>query len=189
LFIHHIFLKFDIFRNRLTNVEAVLLKRRIMRKYLTLVLFTFFGVMCSAQGRGPAGLADDMLATNERLHLPAAVIAFEYEKDDLDVTALRQLEAVAAMIAAASDDARFYIIATADAEKASQRHNLKLSTSRCDAIASVLTKSHEVNPSRLVSIPAGGLDENPRQQARQMAIVILCTPDTRDVVERWYANY
>ena len=65
--------------------------------------------------RIPNGLIDDMLATNESLHLPVSVVRFAVDDDELDNKALRQLNLMVSQMELAEGGVEFYIIASAEA--------------------------------------------------------------------------
>lgn len=143
----------------------------------------------SEQKEEPRGLVDDMLATNEELHLPVAVVHFAEDESTLDENAYQQLNIFVSQMENADWFTEYYIISTADDAHASQRHNRKLCERRCQEVFDALVDDFEVERYRLLLLPDGGLSEYAHQQSEQMVIVIQRTPETEEVVERWISSY
>ena len=139
--------------------------------------------------RVPKGLIDDMLATNEQLHLPVAVVRFAVDDDELDNKALRQLSLMVSHIESTKGDSGFYIIATADDASESQRHNRKLCRRRSKEVFEALTEDFGVDKRRLRMLPDGGFSEYEHQYSERMVLIIQHTPETQEVVERWIPTY
>lgn len=137
----------------------------------------------------PLGLVDDMLYTNEDLHLPALVIRFSREDDDLNDNALRQLNLFASQVDAMGWDEGYYIIATADDAYASLKQKRRLCELRCRAVYKALVDNFGVDEYRLQVLPNGGYSEFAHQHSEQMVLIIQRTPDTEEVVERWISTY
>jgi len=139
--------------------------------------------------RVPKGLIDDMLATNEQLHLPVAVVRFAADEDELDTKALRQLNVIVSQIKSAEGETEFYIIASADDAKASQRHNRKLCRKRSQEVYEALTEEFGVDKSRLKMLPDGGFSEYEHQYSERMVLIIQHTPETEEVLQRWVSTF
>ena len=139
--------------------------------------------------RIPNGLIDDMLATNESLHLTVSVVRFAVDDDELDNKALRQLNLMVSQMELAEGGVEFYIIASADDAKESQRHNRKLCTRRSQAVYDALIKDFGVDKGRLKMLPDGGFSEYEHQYSERMVLIIQHTPETQEVLERWIPTY
>jgi outer membrane protein OmpA-like peptidoglycan-associated protein len=139
--------------------------------------------------RVPKGLIDDMLATNEQLHLPVAVVRFADDDDELDNKALRQLNMMVSQIKSAEGKTEFYIIASADDASASQRHNRKLCRNRSQEVYEALTDDFGVDKSRLKILPDGGFSEYEHQYSERMVLIIQHTPETEEVLQRWIPTF
>lgn len=143
----------------------------------------------SEAGREPKGLVDDMLLTNERLHLPAVAIRFPVDGSELDDNAMRQLNLFLTQLDALEDDKDFYILASADVATASEAHNKKLCERRCRSVYEVLVNDFGVDASRLRVLSGGGYSEYEHQFTEQMVLIIQHTSETEEVVERWIPSY
>ncbi len=139
--------------------------------------------------REPHGLVDDMLYTNEQLHLPTAVIKFAAESNSLDDKALRQLNLFVSQIDALDWFESFYIIGSADDSRMAESDNIKLCESRCQAVYKALVGEFGVDDSRLILLPGGGFSEYAHQYGERMVLLIQRTPETEEVVERWISSY
>ena len=137
----------------------------------------------------PRGLVDDMIATNEQLHLPVTVVRFSEESSTLDDNAFRHLNLFVSQVDASDWIADFYIIATADNSNESEKHNKKLCERRCQAVYDALVDDFGVNRYRLLLLPDGGYSEYAHQRSEQMVLIIQRTPETEEVVERWIPTY
>ena len=135
--------------------------------------------------RIPKGLIDDMLATNEQLQLPVAVVRFAADDDDLDNNALRQLNRMVTQMEMTDKDAEFYIIASADDANESKRHNRRLCRNRSQEVYKALTDDFGVDESRLKMLPDGGFSEYEHQYSERMVLIIQHTPETEEVLQRW----
>lgn len=142
-----------------------------------------------AADREPRGLIDDMLLTNEEIHLPVAVVRFGREDSRLDDNAFRHLALFVSQIESSDWFTEFYIIGSADDARASQSHNSSLSMSRCKAVCQALVDDFNVDKYRLVILPDGGFSEYAHQYGDQMVLIIQRTPETEEVVERWIPTY
>ena len=148
-----------------------------------------YNKVVSKSGFEPHGLVDDMLSTNEQLHLPATVVKFTSEDDVLSDKAFRQLNLFVSQMDALGGDELFYIIGTADNARKSQAHNRKLCVRRCQAVYDALVGEFGVDGKRLRMLPGGGLSEYAHQYGEQMVLIIQRTPETEEVVERWISTY
>ena len=146
-------------------------------------------VVVPEKGSDPRGLVDDMVLVNERLHLPATVITFPYDGSTLDDNALRQLNLFVSQMKASGKEAEFYVFGSADNVKESQSHNRKLCERRCLAVYEALVKNFGVDGNRLKVLPGGGYSEYAHQYTERTVMVILRTPATEEVVERWVPTY
>lgn len=139
--------------------------------------------------RIPKGLIDDMLATNEKLQLPVAVVRFAVDDDELDNNALRQLNQMVTQMEMTDKDAEFYIIASADDANESQRHNRKLCRNRSREVYEALTEDFGVAKNRLKELPDGGFSEYEHQYSERMVLIIRHTPETEEVLQRWIPTF
>lgn len=139
--------------------------------------------------RIPNGLIDDMLATNEHLRLPVAVVRFAVDDDELDNKALRQLNLMVSQMKVTEGNTEYYIIASADDAAESQRHNRKLCKHRSQAVYEALIKDFGVDKDWLKMLPDGGFSEYEHQHSERMVLIIQHTPETQEVLERWIPTY
>ena len=175
-------------------------------KRLSIIVFLFIGTMtlygqhvvsdsvgdvgdATVSARVPNGLIDDMLTTNEHLHLPVAVVRFAFDDDELDNKALRQLNLLVTQIEMSKGESEFYIIASADDAKESQRHNRKLCRRRSQEVYETLTEDFGIDKRRFRMLPDGGFSEYEHQYSERMVLIIQHTPETQEVIERWIPTY
>ena len=140
-------------------------------------------------GREPHGLVDDMLFTSEQQPIPATVVKFAFEGDELDDNAMRQLNLFVSQAKALGKESEFYILGVSDDARESQSHNRKLCERRCQAVYKALVEDFDFSFYRLQVLPKGGFAEYEHQYAEQMVLIIQHTPETEEVVKRWISNF
>ena len=148
----------------------------------SLIVFAF--CMCTGvvwAQHGPTGLLDDMLSTNSRLQLTAAVVHFGLDDDDID--------AAVALMKAEGDGATFYLVGSADVPSASLRSKRKLAARRCRSVYDALVDKLGVEKKSLTLLEDGGFSEVLSQKGCRMVLIIKRTADTEAVVERWLPTY
>lgn len=156
----------------------------------SLIVFVF--CMCTGvvwAQHGPTGLLDDMLSTNSRLQLTAAVVHFGLDDDDLDAAAWRELDAAVALMKAEGEGATFYLVGSADVPSASLRSKRKLAARRCRSVYDALVDKLGVEKKSLTLLEDGGFSEVLSQKGCRMVLIIKRTADTEAVVERWLPTY
>ena len=83
------------------------------------------------------------------------------------------------------DTVEFYLIGAADSLTGSIPHNKWLSGKRCGVTYNMLTKNFGVDGNQLIQVPLGGITEYEPQENNRMAMLIMRTPVTEEIVERW----
>lgn len=135
--------------------------------------------------RTPTNLLSELIQVNEALNLPATIIYFQLDKYDIDYNARKRLQAFAREMNALDDTLEFYLIGAADSLTGSIPHNKWLSEKRCGVTYDMLTRDFGVSGNQLVVVPLGGITEYEPQENNRMAMLILRTPVTEEIVDRW----
>lgn len=135
--------------------------------------------------RTPTNLLSELIQVNEALNLPATIIYFQLDKYDIDYNARKRLQQFAREMNALDDTLEFYLIGAADSLTGSIPHNKWLSEKRCGVTYNMLTRDFEVDGNQLIVIPLGGITEYEPQENNRMAMLILRTPVTEEIVDRW----
>lgn len=135
--------------------------------------------------RGPAGLFDDLMQSNQQINAPSAVVLFPYNEYTLTPQAYRQLKAFVTLLIAQDDTDEYYIIASVDDPSASQRRSKKLYRRRCEAVYKALVKEFGVEKRHLLILGDVGLMQFAPQQNSQKVLLIQRTSETEEVLGRW----
>ena len=133
----------------------------------------------------PVNIFDELMGVNEILNLPSTVIYFKLDKYDIDYNARQRLQHFARKMKQLDDTLEFYLIGAADSLTGSIPHNQWLSGKRCGVTYNMLVKDFDVDPNQLIQVPVGGITEYEPQEYNRMAMLILRTPVTEEIVERW----
>lgn len=136
-------------------------------------------------GNGPRNIFDELLAANEILNLPAAIVYYQLDKYDLDYNACKRLEEFSREARHLDDTIEYYIIGAADSLTGSIRHNQWLSERRSDAAYNMLVDNYGMSGNQFIKVFAGGINVYDPQENNRMAMVIQRTPVTEEIVERW----
>jgi len=131
----------------------------------------------------------ELLGINDVLNLPSAIVLYELDKWDIDYNGRRRLQNFAKTMATLDDTCEFYIIGAADSVTGSIRHNQWLSEKRCDAAYDMLVNKFGANANQFIKVPVGGITEYEQKENNRMALVILRTPVTEEIVTRWLRKY
>lgn len=133
----------------------------------------------------PTNLLSELILMNETLNLPATIIYFQLDKYDIDYNARKRLSDFAREMNKLDDTVEFYLIGAADSLTGSIPHNKWLSGKRCGVTYNMLTKDFGVDGNQLIQVPLGGITEYEPQENNRMAMLIMRTPVTEEIVERW----
>lgn len=133
----------------------------------------------------PLNVIDELLGMNEILGLPACVVYYELDKYDLDYNARKTLQKFARDMTKLEDTLEFYIIGAADSVTGTPAHNQWLSEKRCQAAYNMLTQNFGADKNQLIMEPVGGILEYYPKENNRMALIILRTPVTEEIIERW----
>ena len=133
----------------------------------------------------PLNVIEELLNMNEILGLPACVVYYELDRYDLDYNARKTLQKFAKEMNKMEDTLEFYIIGAADSVTGTASHNQWLSEKRCQAAYNMLTQHFGANKNQLRMEPVGGIMEYYPKENNRMALIILRTPVTEEIVERW----
>ena len=138
-----------------------------------------------AAERSPQNIFDELININETLNLPATIVYFELDKYRLDYNARKRLEDFAKEARQHGDTVQFYIIGAADSLTGSIRHNQWLSERRSEAAFNMLVDNFGMNGNQLIRVSVGGITEYDPKEDNRMAMIILKTPVTEEIVDRW----
>ena len=138
-----------------------------------------------AAERSPQNIFDELFNINETLNLPATIVYFELDKYRLDYNARKRLEDFAKEARQHGDTVQFYIIGAADSLTGSIRHNQWLSERRSEAAFNMLVDNFGMNGNQLIRVSVGGITEYDPKEDNRMAMIILKTPVTEEIVDRW----
>ena len=137
----------------------------------------------------PANLIEELLDANEVLGLPATVVYYQLDKYDIDYNGLKKLQKFAKELNQLDDTLEYYIIGAADSITGSIPHNQWLSERRCEAAYNMLVNEFDVSSNQLILMPVGGIMEYTPQENNRMALIILRTPQTEAIVNKWMERY
>ena len=133
----------------------------------------------------PTNVLEELIQVNEILGLPATIVYFQLDRYELDYNGRKRLQNFAKEMNALDDTLEFYIIGAADSATGTPRHNVWLSERRCEAAYNMLVDHFGVNENQLIVVPVGGITDYEPQENNRMAMVILRSPVTEEIVERW----
>lgn len=133
----------------------------------------------------PINVLDELIQTNEVLGLPSTIVYFQLDRYELDYNGRKRLQNFAKELNALDDTLEYYIVGAADSATGSIRHNQWLSERRCEAAYNMLVDHFEVDGNQLIMVPVGGITDYDPQENNRMAMVILRTPVTEEIIERW----
>lgn len=138
-----------------------------------------------ATKKSPQNIFEELIDVNGVLNLPATIVYYELDKYNLDYNARKRLEDFAKEARQHDDTVQFYVIGAADSLTGSIRHNQWLSERRSEAALKMLIDNYGMNASQLIQISVGGITEYDEKEDNRMAMIILKTPITEEIVERW----
>lgn len=139
-----------------------------------------------AIGTRSANVLEDLLEFNELENLPAVVVYFELDKWDVDINARNRLRNFASEIQSSRyDSCDFYVIGAADSLTGSIPHNWDLSDNRASVVRDILIKRYGMKPEQLVLYPVGGITVWETKEYNRMTLVILKTPETKAIIDKW----
>ena len=131
---------------------------------------------------------DELIQMNEVMGLPSTIVYFQIDRYELDYNGRKRLQNFAKELNAMDDTVEFYIVGAADSATGTVRHNLWLSERRCEAAYNMLVDHFEVDGNQLIVVPVGGITDYDPQENNRMAMVILRTPVTEEIIERWMSK-
>ncbi len=133
----------------------------------------------------PANMIEELLQMNEEWGLPATIVYFQLDRYELDYNGRKKLQNFAKIMNNLDDTVEFYIIGSADSITGTPRHNQWLSERRCEAAYNMLVDHFGANANQLILVPVGGIMEYEPQENNRMAMVILRSPATEEIINRW----
>lgn len=136
----------------------------------------------------PVNVLEELIQMNEVMGLPSTIVYFQLDRYELDYNGRKRLQNFAKELNAMDDTVEFYIVGAADSATGTVRHNLWLSERRCEAAYNMLVDHFEVDGNQLIVVPVGGITDYDPQENNRMAMVILRTPVTEEIIERWMSK-
>ncbi len=133
----------------------------------------------------PINVLDELIQMNEVMGLPSTIVYFQLDRYELDYNGRKRLQNFAKELNALDDTVEFYIVGAADSATGTIRHNLWLSERRCEAAYNMLVDHFGVDGNQLIMVPVGGITDYDPQENNRMAMVILRTPVTEEIIDRW----
>ena len=171
-------------RDSLGNLldQEPLLRAEIMSKYDSVQ-----ARLDSINDEMPLGIniLEDMSNAVERLNIPAAIVYYELDRYKIDYNGRKRLQNFVRQINQLDDTLEFYIIGAADSITGSIRHNQWLSERRSEAALNMMVDNFGADPNQFILVPAGGIMDYDPPEYNRMAMVILRTPATEEIVNRW----
>lgn len=138
-----------------------------------------------ATGHMPSNVLEELIIANEVLNLPATIVYFQLDRYELDYNGRKRLQNFARDLNSMDDTIEYYIIGAADSATGTVRHNQWLSERRCEAAYNMLVDHFDVSGNQLLVVPVGGITEYEPQENNRMAMVIMRTPETEAIIDRW----
>ncbi len=135
--------------------------------------------------RQPANMLEELIGANELLGLPSTIVYYQLDRYDIDFNGRKRLQNFVREISSLDDTQEFYIIGAADSLTGTIRHNQWLSERRCEAAYRMMVKHFNADENQFLLVPVGGIMDYEPQENNRMALIILRTPETEAIVERW----
>lgn len=135
--------------------------------------------------RPPANMLEELINVNEMLGLPSTIVYYQLDRYDIDFNGRKKLQNFVRDIRGLDDTLEFYVIGAADSLTGTIKHNQWLSERRCEAAFRMMVDHFEADPNQFIQVPVGGITDYYPQENNRMALIILRTPETEAIVERW----
>ena len=135
--------------------------------------------------RPPANMLEELINVNEMLGLPSTIVYYQLDRYDLDFNGRKKLQNFVRDISGLDDTLEFYVIGAADSLTGTIKHNQWLSERRCEAAFRMMVDHFNADPNQFIQVPVGGIMDYEPQENNRMALIILRTPETEAIVERW----
>lgn len=137
------------------------------------------------QMRGPLNIMQELAEFNAERGLPATIVYYQLDRYEIDYNGRRRLQNFAKDVQKLPDTLQFFVIGAADSATGTVRHNQWLSERRSEAALEMLVERFGVKREQLVRVSVGGIMEYDPKEFNRMAFIILRTPETEKIVERW----
>lgn len=137
------------------------------------------------QNRRPTNLLEELIGANEVLGLPSTIVYYQLDRYDLDFNGRKRLQNFCREINNLDDTLEYYIIGAADSLTGTVRHNQWLSERRCEAAFRMMVDHFDADANQFIQVPVGGITDYDPQENNRMALIILRTPETEAIVNRW----
>ena len=135
--------------------------------------------------RRPTNLLEELIGANEILGLPSTIVYYQLDRYDLDFNGRKRLQNFVRDISNLDDTLEYYIIGAADSLTGTIRHNQWLSERRCEAAFRMMVDHFNADANQFIQVPVGGITDYDPQENNRMALIILRTPETEAIVNRW----
>lgn len=133
----------------------------------------------------PINVMEELLDMNELLKLPSAIVYYQLDRYEIDYNGSKRLQRFAKEMKQLNDTLDFFIIGAADSATGSIPHNQWLSERRCEAAYNMLVNQYGADPKRLIMVPVGGITEYEPKENNRLALIILRSPVTEEIIHRW----
>lgn len=133
----------------------------------------------------PTNVIEELINLIPVENIPATFIYFPIDKYDLDFNGRRRLQNFAKELSLMDDTVEFFIIGAADSVTGTIAHNQWLSERRCEVTYRALVNNYGADPNQLITVPVGGITEYEMEENNRMALVILRTSKTEEIIRRW----
>ncbi|MBR4773566.1 MAG: OmpA family protein [Bacteroidales bacterium] len=137
------------------------------------------------RSRPPANVIEELINLIPVDNIPATIVYFQLDKYDLDFNGRRRLQNFAKELSLMDDTVEFFIIGAADSVTGTIAHNQWLSERRCEVTYRALVNNYGADPNQLITVPVGGITEYEMEENNRMALVILRTSKTEEIIRRW----
>lgn len=128
---------------------------------------------------------EDLTDAAWELGIPAVIVYYELDKYKIDYNGRKRLQNFVREISQLDDTLEFFIVGAADSITGSIRHNQWLSERRSEAALNMMVDNFGADPNQFILVPAGGIMDYDPPEYNRMAMVILRTPETEEIVDRW----
>lgn len=128
---------------------------------------------------------EELTGVIERQNIPATIVYYELDKYKIDYNGRKRLQNFVKKINELDDTLEFFIIGAADSITGTIRHNQWLSERRSEAALHMMVENFGADANQFILVPAGGIMDYDPPEYNRMAMVILRTPVTEQIIKRW----
>ena len=133
----------------------------------------------------PANVIEELINLIPIHNIPASIVYFQLDKYNIDFNGHRRLQNFAKELSQMDDTVEFFVIGAADSATGSVKRNQWLSERRSEAVYNALVNHYHADRNQLIMVPVGGIAEYEENENNRMTLVILRTPETEEIINRW----